>query len=103
MSLTTSGPEIPLSSPKCVTTSSSKTLSNNNKNIVVDDHIDNDYRNDITMKTSEAEKQGEKWAFLQRILLKLNLCSMFIFSFEALFDNKLYFDNRISQSDSRIS
>lgn len=65
MSLTTSGPEIPLSSPKCVTTSSSKTLSNNNnsKNIVVDDHIDNDYRNDITMKTSEAEKQGEKMGF----------------------------------------
>ena len=74
MSLTTSGPEIPLSSPKCVTTSSSKTLSNNNKNIVVDDHIDNDYRNDITMKTSETEKQGEQNGLsYEYTLLKKNL------------------------------
>ena len=74
MSVTTSGPEIILSSPKCVTTSSSKTLSNNNKNIVVDDHIDNDYRNDITMKTSETEKQGEQNGLSYKYtLLKQNL------------------------------
>ena len=59
MSLTTSGPEIPLSSPKCVTTSSSKTQSNNSNNIVVDDQMDNDYRNSITMKTNENGKKGE--------------------------------------------
>ena len=60
MSVTTSGPEIILSSPKCVTTSSSKTQSNNSNNIVVDDQMDNDYRNSITMKTNENGKQGEQ-------------------------------------------
>ena len=79
MSLTTSGPEIPLSSPKCVTTSSTKTLSNNNKNIVVDDHIDNDYRNDITMKTSETEKQGEKMGFPLKNFIEMRFMYFLIY------------------------
>ena len=58
MNIATLGPENPSSSPKCVT-SSSKTQSNDNNHNFVDDQMDSDYRNDITMKTSVREKNGE--------------------------------------------
>ena len=63
MNITSSEPENPSSSShKCVT-SSSKSLNNNNHNNFVDDQMDSDYRNVITMKTSDREKNGEKMLF----------------------------------------
>ena len=62
MNIATLGPENPSSSPKCVT-SSSKAQSNNNDHSFIDDQMESDYRNDVTMKTSNREKNGENVSY----------------------------------------
>ena len=78
MNIATLGPENPSSSPKCVT-SSSKTQSNNNNHNFVDDQMDSDYRNDITMKTSETEKQGEKMGFPLKNFIEMRFMYFLIY------------------------